>query len=111
MKKKVNTEVKNTSKATIHDFDIIIEPIITEKTMAQSQMQNKFVFKVTKDANKTEIKNAVERVFNVHVKSVQTVNVMAKSLSRGSRYKGHVPSFKKAIVTLNEGETINLFQE
>lgn len=109
--KKKEVVAASTSKTTIHDFDCIIEPIITEKTMAQSQDGNKFAFKVNKDANKIEIRNAISRIYNVHVESVKVVNVMAKKASRGSRFHGTLPGYKKAIVTIKEGETINLFAE
>ncbi len=108
-KKEVVAEVS--SKTTIHDFDVIIEPIITEKSMTQSQEKPIFAFKVKKDANKIEIKNALQRIYNVHIESVRVINVLAKKVSRGSRYKGTLPGYKKAIVTLKEGETINLFAE
>ncbi len=112
-KKEVKTEVesKTSAKTTVSDLDCIIEPIITEKTMTQSQESNKFAFKVKKDSNKIQIKNAIERIFNVKVESIRISNVMAKKVSRGSRYKGTVSGYKKAIVTLKEGETINLFAE
>ena len=108
---KKEEKVVVSSKTTIHDFDCIIEPIITEKTMSQSSENNKFAFKVKKDANKIEIRNAISRIYNVHVEKVSVINVLAKKISRGSRYKGHLPGYKKAIVTLKEGETINLFAE
>ncbi len=108
-KKEVVAEVS--SKTTINDFDCIIEPIITEKSMTQSQEHSIFAFKVKKDANKIEIRNAISRIFNVHVESVRVINVLAKKSSRGSRFKGTLPGYKKAIVTLKEGETINLFAE
>lgn len=111
-KTKAKEEVKVvTSKATIHDFDCIIEPVITEKSMTASQEQNKFTFIVKKGSNKTQIRRAIERIYNVHVTGISTVNVNSKKLSRGSRYKGSVPGYKKAIVSLRDGETINLFAE
>lgn len=109
-KKEVVSEVK-TTKGTIADFDLIIEPIITEKTMTFAQEGNKYAFKVSKDANKIAIRNAISRIYGVHVEKVTTINVAAKKLSRGSRYHGTVPGYKKAIVTLKEGEAINLFSE
>lgn len=109
-RKKKEEVVVASKKASVHDFDVLIQPLITEKTMNEGQ-SNKVVFKVRKDANKVEIRNAVERIYNVEVKSVRTVNVLAKYLSRGSRYKGTVPGFKKAIITLKGDATINLFAE
>ena len=98
-------------KATISDFDVIIEPLITEKSMSASQEHNKFTFVVKKDANKTQIKNAIHKIYNVNVTAVNLVNVPAKVTTRGSRYKGTISGFKKAIVTITEGETINLFAD
>ncbi len=98
-------------KPLIHDFEIIKEPLITEKSMAQSQNENKFTFIVDSKASKTEIRRAIERIYNVHVTGISTVNKIAKQTTRGSRYKGTISGFKKAIVTLRLGETINLFAE
>ena len=108
--KKVKVE-KTLLKTTIADFDTIIEPIITEKTMSDSQDNNKFAFRVKGNANKIAIKNAIVRIYGVKVKQINIVNVEAKSASRGSKYKGTIPGYKKAIVTLQAGETINLFAE
>ena len=105
----VAVETKRT--ATIADFDVIIEPLITEKSMTANQESNKYTFVVKKDANKTQIKNAIHRIYGVNVKQVNIVNVPAKVVTRGSRYKGTIGAFKKAIVTVKEGETINLFAE
>lgn len=96
---------------TVHDFDTIIAPVITEKTMAQMQMLNQVTVKVKPRANKVAIKKAFEAVFQVHVTGVKIVNVLAKEKSRGARYKGTVPGYKKAIVTVKDGEAIDLFRE
>ena len=103
-------EVK-TNKPTIADFDVIIEPVITEKSMTASENQGKFTFKVRKGAGKTQIRKAIEKIYGVHVTGISTVNVHSKNASRGSRYKGTISGYKKAIVTLKDGETINLFAE
>ena len=91
--------------------DIIIRPIITEKSMALMQNENKVTVKVLKTANKTEIKLAFERIFQVKVTDVKVSNVRAKSLTRGTRYQGTVAGYKKAVVTVAEGEAIDLFKE
>lgn len=101
----------DSKKATIHDYEIILEPLITEKSMAQSQTVNQFTFKVKKSANKTEIRNAIEHIYNVHVTGISTVKQIEKSTTRGSKFKGTISGFKKAIVTIRQGETINLFAE
>ena len=80
--------------------DVIIKPIITEATMAALQMK-KYTFKVATDANKIEIAKAVETVFGVKVKAVNTMNVNGRAKRQGI-HKGYQPDWKKAIVTLTE---------
>ena len=108
MAKKKADSVK---KATIHDFDVIIEPVITEKTMSLMQEQNKVTLRVSKKANRAEVKKAFEAVFGVKVTGVNIVNVPAKETTRGSRYKGVISGYKKAVVTVADGEAIDLFKE
>ncbi|MBI5915983.1 MAG: 50S ribosomal protein L23 [Bacteroidetes bacterium] len=93
---------------------ILIKPIITEKADALSERRGQYSFVVNKDANKIEIKKAVNDMYNVEVESVNTLIMPAKTKSRNSRrnaIKGRVSSYKKAVVTLAEGETINFFGE
>ena len=89
-----------------HYSDIIIAPVITEKSMANKQ-NNVYTFKVSKDATKTDIKRAVEEAFKVSVKSVNTLNTKSKR-RRVGRYSGRTKTYKKAIVTLNEGSSIEI---
>ena len=89
-----------------HYTDIIIAPVITEKSMANRQ-NNVYTFKVAKDATKTDIKRAIEEAFKVSVKSVNTLNTKSKR-RRVGRYSGRTKTFKKAIVTLNEGSSIEI---
>lgn len=89
--------------------DIIRRPIISEKSMT-GIADKKYTFEVAKDANKIEIKNAIETVFKVKVKSVNTVNVTGK-MKRVGVHTGRRPSYKKAIVTLTEdSKTIEFFE-
>ena len=81
-------------------YDIIIKPVITEGSMDATQ-EKKYTFKVAVDANKTEIKKAVEEIFGVDVKKVNVMNVNGK-LKRMGRTQGRTASYKKAIVTLTE---------
>jgi len=81
-------------------YDIIIKPVITEGSMDATQ-EKKYTFKVAVDANKTEIKKAVEEIFGVDVKKVNVMNVNGK-LKRLGRTQGRTASYKKAIVTLTE---------
>ncbi len=89
-----------------HYSDIIIAPVVTEKTMTLRN-ENVYTFKVAKDANKTEIKKAVEEAFNVQVKSVNTLNTKSKK-RRVGKYQGRTKTYKKAIVTLKDGSSIDL---
>ena len=87
--------------------EIIIRPVISERAF-DMQEYNRYTFEVDKRANKIEIAKAVEEIFGVHVKKVNTVNVKPKP--KRVRYaKGLTRTWKKAIVTLAEGETIELF--
>ena len=99
------------AKPTAHDYEVIIEPLITEKTMALMQNANKITVKVSESANKIEIKEAFQRVFQVKVVDVKVANQISKTTTRGGRYKGTISGFKKAIVTIAEGEAIDLFKE
>ena len=89
--------------------DIIIRPIITEKSMAAAQ-EKKYVFEVATKANKVEIAKAVETVFGVKVAKVNTVNVRGR-LRRQGRFEGYTKSWKKAIVTLTaDSKAIEFFE-
>lgn len=98
-------------KATAHDFKVIEAPHITEKSMALMQNANKVTVKVASNANKIEIKEAFEHIFQVKVVDVKVSNQRAKQTTRGGRYKGTISGFKKAVVTIEEGQAIDLFKE
>lgn len=87
--------------------EIIKAPIITEKSANISADGNKVVLKVSKDANKVQIRQAVEKAFDVKVTNVNTVNVRAKK-KRVGRYEGKTSAYKKAIITLAEGSKLDL---
>jgi large subunit ribosomal protein L23 len=88
--------------------DIILKPIITEKSMS-AQADKKYTFKVAKDANKIQIKQAVEELFGVDVEKVTTMNVRGR-MKRVGLSRGVTPSWKKAIVKLTEdSKTIEFF--
>ncbi len=90
-----------------HYRDIIKAPIITEKTASISQDGQSYVFEVDVKANKTEIKQAIEKIFNVKVLEVRTINVKPKK-KRVGKYTGMTSKYKKAIVKLAEGSSIEL---
>ena len=92
---------------------IIIKPIVTAKqTAITEKFPNRYGFRVSPDANKLEIKKAVEDMYGVTVESVNTMNYAGKKKSRYTKsgiINGKTSAFKKAIVTLKEGETIDFF--
>lgn len=88
--------------------DVLIRPLITEKTTAMMQ-ENKYTFIVPLKANKVEIRQAVEQIFKVKVVDVNTIRVMGK-MKRMGRTMGKRPDYKKAIVKLVEGQRIEFFE-
>ena len=90
-------------------YDVILKPVITEKSMMDAQ-EKKYTFKVAVDANKTEVKAALEEIFGVQIKKVNIMNVKGK-LKRMGRNVGRRAASRKAIVTLAEGsKEIEFFQ-
>lgn len=91
-------------------YDIILKPIISEDSMEKME-DKKYVFKVDKNANKIEIRNAIEKIFDVKVKSVNTMNVKGK-VKRMGAHSGKRSDWKKAIVALTEdSKEIEFFEE
>lgn len=86
---------------------VLVEPWITESATAATQM-NQYIFKVAKNSAKDQIKKTVEKLYNVAVIKIQTVNIPSKIRIRG-KIKGKKPGFKKAIVRLKEGDSIDFF--
>lgn len=92
--------------------DILIKPILTEKANNQQEKLKKFTFKVNRKANRLEIKKAIETFYGVSVLEVNTLVVPGKEKTKMSKtgvMKGVKPAYKKAMVTLAEGETIDLY--
>ncbi len=87
--------------------DLIIAPVITEKSAHLAEDGKTYVFKVRKDANKVEIADAIESAFNVKVDSIRTLNTKSKA-KRVGRYTGKTKTYKKAIVTLKDGYAIEI---
>ena len=91
-------------------YDVIIRPIITENSMDMAE-QKKYAFKVAKEANKTEVRKAIEEIFGVDVAKVNVVNVNGKKKRMG-RTMGTTSSYKKAVVTLTpDSKEIEIFQD
>ena len=89
--------------------DIIVRPIVTEKTIAMQDQDNKVTFEVKKGANKVEVRQAIEEIFNVKVEKVNIVNTKPKTKRMG-RYEGKTSAVRKAIVKLAPGESIEFFE-
>lgn len=87
--------------------DIIVRPLITEKTMKLQVEDNKVTFEVARSANKTQVKLAIEEIFNVKVEKVNIVNVRPRT-KRVGKYVGQTSAIRKAIVKLAEGNAIEL---
>jgi large subunit ribosomal protein L23 len=92
--------------------EVLIKPILTEKANAQQEKLHRYAFKVARKANKLEIKKAVEEFYGVSVVDVNTVVVPGKNKTRYTKkgfVQGQKPAYKKALVTVAEGETIDLY--
>ena len=90
--------------------DIIIEPILTEKNVYLRDKFNQYVFKVAKEATKSEIKKAIEELFKVKVLEVKVANMKPKRRRIRTRRYGYTSSWKKAYVKLKEGDRIRIFE-
>jgi large subunit ribosomal protein L23 len=92
----------------MHSYEVLRRPVITEKNTMLIE-QNKYTFEVSRDANKPQIKEAVEKAFKVKVSSVNVIHVPGK-MRRAGRQRGMTSSWKKAVVTLEPGNKIELFE-
>ncbi len=93
--------------------EVIVEPVLTEKALRLKDVHNQVIFRVAGDANKIQIKQAIEKRFSVKIESVRTVNVKPKPRQRftkGGRVTGFTTHWKKAIVTLHEGEKLDFME-
>ena len=92
--------------------EVLIKPILTEKANTQQEKLSRYSFKVNRKANKLEIKKAVEEFYGIQVENVNTLVMPSKAKSRNTKsgiVSGRKPAKKKAIVTVAEGETIDLY--
>ncbi len=92
--------------------EVLVKPILTEKANAQQEKLRRYAFRVDRKANKLEIKKAIEEFYGVKVKDVNTVVVPGKNKTRYTKagfVKGQKPAYKKAMITVAEGETIDLY--
>ncbi|MBV8256854.1 MAG: 50S ribosomal protein L23 [Actinobacteria bacterium] len=93
---------------SLHPGQVLIAPVVSEKSYGQIA-QNRYTFKVHQDAHKTQIRQAVEQLFDVKVLNVNIVKVQAKPKRRGL-FKGTRPGWKKAVVQLKPGDSIEIFE-
>ena len=92
--------------------DVLVKPILTEKANAQQEKLRRYAFRVSRKANKLEIKKALEEFYGITVIDVNTLVVPAKHKTRSTKagiVQGRKPAYKKALVTIAEGETIDLY--
>lgn len=90
-------------------YDVVTSPLITEKGTLVSELGNQVLFRVRRDANKDDIRRAVEALFKVKVEKVRTLNLLGKA-RRVGKHIGRRPAWKKAYVTLAEGHRIDFFE-
>jgi len=95
--------------AELHIYDILLRPVITEKTNVLTETLRQYAFEVAEDANKHQIKEAVEFIYNVEVEKVRTMIMPAKRGTRGRHTYRRKSQWKKALVTLKPGHEIKLF--
>lgn len=88
--------------------DIVLNPVITEKTLRLAERHNAYTFKVRANANKIQVRDAIERLFDVTVTSVRTQNFIGK-FRRVGRYVGSTSNWKKAVIAVKEGDTIEFY--
>ena len=95
-----------------HFSQILIRPVVTEKMTSLQETENKYAFEVPVDVNKIEIKKSVEETYDVTVESVRTMVCIGKKRTRGTKsgfISGRTKTYKKAIVSLSEGDTIDFY--
>jgi large subunit ribosomal protein L23 len=93
---------------SLHPNEVLLAPVVSEKSYSLIS-DRKYTFKVHKNAHKTQVRQAVEELFEVHVENVNILKVQSKPKRRGAT-KGTRPGWKKAIVQVREGETIEIFE-
>jgi large subunit ribosomal protein L23 len=94
---------------SLHPNEVLLAPVVSEKSYAQIEENNTYSFRIHPDAHKTQVRQAVEELFNVKVVRVNIAKVQAKPKRRGF-HRGTKPGWKKAIVQLRRGDTIEIFQ-
>jgi len=96
--------------ANINNFDILREPVVTEKSYAGTGDSNQYTFRIARNASKTQVKAAVEAIFEVEVDKVQVINMPSKPKRRG-QHAGTRSGYRKAVVRLAEGHSLEMAEE
>jgi large subunit ribosomal protein L23 len=94
---------------SLHPNEVLLAPVVSEKSYEQIETDHKYSFRVHPDAHKTQVRQAVEELFDVHVEAVNIVQVRSKPKRRGL-VRGRRPGWKKAIVKIRAGESIEIFE-
>jgi large subunit ribosomal protein L23 len=94
---------------SLHPNEVLLAPVVSEKSYEQIETDHKYSFRVHPDAHKTQVRQAVEELFEVHVEAVNIVQVRSKPKRRGMS-RGRRPGWKKAIVKIRAGESIEIFE-
>ena len=94
---------------SLHPNEVLLAPVVSEKSYEQIELNHKYSFRVHPDAHKTQVRQAVEELFEVHVEAVNIVQVRSKPKRRGMS-RGRRPGWKKAIVKIRAGESIPVFE-
>ncbi|PJF41445.1 MAG: 50S ribosomal protein L23 [Chloroflexi bacterium] len=95
----------------LHLYDVIVRPVVSEKSTLLAEYENQYVFEVAPTANKIQIREAIETIFDVDVVKVRTMVMPAKRGQRGRKKYRRTSQWKKAIVTLAPGDSIDLFDQ
>jgi large subunit ribosomal protein L23 len=94
---------------SLHPNEVLLAPVVSEKSYEQIEASHRYSFRVHPDAHKTQIRQAVEELFNVHVEGVNVIQVRSKPKRRGMT-RGRRPGWKKAVVQIRAGESIEIFE-
>jgi len=94
--------------AALTPHEVVLRPLITEKTLRMAERDNAYTFQVRSTANKVQVRDAIERLFDVRVTDVRTQNYRGK-FRRVGRYTGATPNWKKAVITVKQGDSIEFY--
>jgi len=98
------------SEATFKQFNVLRRPVVTEKSYGAISANNQYTFRVAKEATKADVKASIEAVFDVKVEKVQVISIPSKEKRRGV-HAGYRPGYRKAVVRLAEGHTLEVAEE